>query len=64
MITKYSYREKSISVEGVQDFEYEYRGLSTDLKPTGVINGSRFTEIDTGKVFYFDGVSKTWVGGN
>lgn len=30
-------------------------GLSTDTKPTdGIMTGSVFTEVDTGKVFFFD----------
>lgn len=28
-----------------------YYGLSTDVKPTGVPIGSRFTETDTGNVY-------------
>ena len=36
-------------------------GLSTDSKPTdGIITGSSFNEVDTGKRFLFDEVSKTW----
>ena len=39
----------------------EYRGLSTDTKPTeGVTTGSEFLEIDTGKRFCFDAENKTW----
>ena len=34
---------------------YEYRGLSTDVKPTKHVgNGSVFIEMDTGKVYIFD----------
>lgn len=45
----------------------ELRGLSTDTKPTTIGeneigNGSAFIEIDTQKIFFFDGVSKTWKG--
>lgn len=29
-------------------------GLSTDTKPTGVVTGSDFTEVDTGDVYFFD----------
>lgn len=39
----------------------EYRGLSTDTKPADVSNGSKFTEIDTGAVYYYDADSETWV---
>lgn len=43
----------------------ELRGLSTDTKPTElngktIGNGCVFIEIDTGKLFFFDGDSKTW----
>lgn len=41
---------------------YEFRGLSTDTKPTEeATNGSIFFEMDTCKVFMFNGDSKTWV---
>ena len=33
----------------------EASGLSTDTKPTeNVMNGSIFTEVDTGKVYFFN----------
>lgn len=35
----------------------EAAGLSTDSKPTGVAVGSCFIEVNTGKVFLFDGSS-------
>lgn len=38
----------------------EYRGLSTDAKPVGAINGSAYIEIDTGKVYLFDAAGATW----
>jgi hypothetical protein len=38
----------------------DVRCLSTDSKPTNVLNGSTLTEIDTGKRFMFDGGSKQW----
>lgn len=43
----------------------EYRGLSTDLKPTtyggkAIDNGTMFIEIDTGKIYMFDAVSSEW----
>lgn len=37
-------------------------GLSTDQKPTeGIGNGSCFIEMNTGKVYWFDGASGTWI---
>lgn len=39
----------------------QYAGLSTDTKPVdGLVTGSTFIEVDTGKVFIFDEVSVTW----
>lgn len=40
---------------------YEFRGLSTDIKPTDCGNGSIFFEINTEKVFMFNAENKTWV---
>lgn len=40
----------------------QYEGLSTDTKPTANIpNGSRFLEMDTGKVYMFDQTNLTWL---
>ena len=37
-------------------------GLSTVSKPTtGVITGSVFVEVDTGKAYLFNEASSTWV---
>ena len=42
-------------------FYNEFAGLSTDTKPVdGVATGSVFVEVDTGKVYLFDEVGKTW----
>ena len=43
----------------------ELRGLSTDDKPLTIrnkdmSNGSIFIEIDTGKIYMFDAISKQW----
>lgn len=32
----------------------EFRGLSTDTKPTSCGNGSVFIEMDTGKIYFFN----------
>ncbi len=40
--------------------EVEYRGLSTDTKPTKAENGSVFIEIDTGKLFIYDKENEEW----
>lgn len=50
----------------VKAFDYDqqyiqYAGLSTDTKPTeGLVTGSTFVEVDTGKVYLFDEVTSTW----
>ena len=42
---------------------WEMYGKSTDTKPTHekIHNGSLFYEMDTGKIFMFDGEDKTWL---
>lgn len=46
----------------INDLMTNYRGLSTDTKPTdGVYNGSSFTEMDTGAVYYYDANGEEWV---
>ena len=40
---------------------YEFRGLSTDTKPTNVGNGCLFIELDTGKLFLFNKDGGEWV---
>ena len=40
----------------------EISGLSTDSKPTeGVAQGSILSEVDTGKVYFFNETAATWV---
>lgn len=42
--------------------DVEYRGLSTDTKPTeNVVNGSSFIEMDTGSIFFFDAAGVEWL---
>lgn len=49
-------------VSCVDQNTYSLRGLSTDEKPIAFIgNGSTFFEIDTSKVFMFNGENKSWV---
>lgn len=46
---------------------FEFRGLSTDDKPTEtfdnkpIATGSAFLETDTGSVFFYDEDAKTWI---
>lgn len=44
------------------DFNIQLNGLSTDTKPSleAKYNGSIFTEIDSGRVFMYDGEHQTW----
>lgn len=44
-------------------FEYQFKGLSTDKKPTACSANSVFLELDTGEVYYFDGSEWKKVGG-
>lgn len=51
--------------QGVEEKEIEFRGLSTDEKPTTIgeepiANGTSFIEIDTGTVFLYDSESQEW----
>lgn len=38
----------------------EYRGLSSDTKPSGIANGSIFLEIDTGAKYMYDAENEEW----
>lgn len=42
--------------------EHEYKGLSTDTKPTSCAVNSLFLELDTGNFYYFDGEEWQKVG--
>lgn len=58
--------DKVINTEEGQKITGELRGLSTDTKPTEIDekiidNGSVFVEIDTGKIFFYDLTSQTWM---
>jgi len=64
MVSIYKNDNIKITEEG-ELVSAELRGLSTDTKPSEIgdktiANGSVFIEIDTGKIFFFDGDSKTW----
>ena len=46
----------------INEKTYEYRGLSTDIKPMEKAgNGSVFIEMDTGKVYIFDEENLIWI---
>ena len=42
----------------------DFRGKSTDEKPTNCENGSTFYEMDTKKLFMYDGENTEWVEQN
>lgn len=44
--------------------EYDYKGLSTDTKPTDAGVNSLFWELDTNEFYYFDGEYWQIIGGN
>lgn len=53
------------SEHSVKSDDINFRGLSTDQKPTEwngepIGNGSSFFEIDTQEVKFFDATSSTW----
>ena len=58
MITKIIEKNR---VDNDYTFSAEYRGLSTDDKPTDAKNGELFLEMDTGNVYIFNEASHTWV---
>jgi hypothetical protein len=42
----------------------DYRGLSTDVKPTEMVAvNSIYLELDTGNFYYFDGTTWNKIGG-
>ena len=43
--------------------EHDYKGLSTDDKPTSCAVNSLFLELDTGNFYYFDGEEWQMIGG-
>ncbi len=46
-----------------QSGEHDFKGLSTDTKPTSCSVNSLFLELDTGDFYYFDGTDWEKVGG-
>ena len=39
----------------------ELYGLSTDTKPTDVVNASLFYEMDSKKIYLFDAANSLWI---
>ena len=55
-------------INGGVSYDYEFKGLSTDTKPTKIDGydigqNSLFLELDTGDFYYFDGTNWQKVGG-
>jgi hypothetical protein len=51
--------------QGVDSKEIEFRGLSTDEKPTSlgdnpINNGTTYLEIDTGNLYLYDLENEEW----
>lgn len=46
-----------------QGREFEYKGLSSDTKPTDCDINSIFLELDTGDFYYFNGTTWLKIGG-
>ena len=63
MVTTKSVR--LISAEQPLEYDYEFKGISDDDKPTdGVAVNSLFFELDTGDNYYYDGDQWLKVGGD
>ena len=64
MITKQK-APTSFDADGIVVNSYEWKGLSTDSKPTdGVATNDIFTELDTANKYYFDGTAWEKFGGD
>lgn len=66
MVTIYDVKKSKIRGEEKPLLMVELRGLSDDEKPTTIENGeiengSSFIEIDTGKLYLYNGASSSWV---
>ncbi len=54
------YRSYGKDESGNELFYTALAGTSKESKPTtGIVSGSRFVEVDTGKQYVFDGISTT-----
>lgn len=60
MITKFANKELG-NTDLLGTFNREYRGLSTDSKPTDAQNGDVFFEMNTSKAYMFNEDAGTWV---
>ena len=57
---KLVFRLHGYDASGNAQYYAELVGVSGEDKPTtGLVSGSRFLEVDTGKTYVFDGISDT-----
>lgn len=57
-------RSEMITVNTNKQYgEHEFKGLSTDTKPSRCAVNSLFLELDTGEFYYFNGTTWEKVGG-
>ena len=61
MITRHITTTTLYHADGSIGRKVELYGKSTDEKPTNVPNSTPFYEMDTGKVFMYDGETCSWV---
>ena len=62
MITEVVTSNKSVHANGKKSMQSNYYCLSTDTKPTtGVENGDKLIEMDTGTLYLYDEANKTWL---
>ena len=55
------YKEENVTYKPEEQKVVEFRGLSTDTKPTEkVANGSVYVEINTGKIYLYDAENEQW----
>lgn len=60
MITSATFDGPSIEPMIWDGLRVKLEGLSSDTKPTTVLNGSGFYEMDTGDYYKFDEANTTW----
>ena len=62
MVTISNIKKSTADTQNKND--YDFKGLSTDSKPTeGVLTNSLFLELDTGDFYYYTGAAWAKVGG-
>lgn len=49
-----------VSQDYYNGYVQKFYGLSTDTKPSGCTNGSKFLEMDTSKVYVYDQQVYEW----